>query len=174
MTLKMTVMGAVLAAGLIGGITEAKADVVRVNVGPARVHYVRAATRGDRGWDRSAPRPAVVAPRFPRYGYGARYGVGYVAADAQNPSVVAAQIRAEMAEAAEDLRFDVRQGVVERRALAALDADREEIERDLGAASRKGYITADDRAHLEQHVQEIRDLRTQLRCAGERQVTYAR
>src|SRR5262249_24208786 len=87
----------------------------------------------------------------------------------QDPSVVADQIRAEMNQADEDVRFDVRQGVVEPRALASLDADRAEIERDLAEASAKGYFTPDDRAHLEAHVQAIRDLRSQLRRAAEGQ-----
>jgi len=174
MTLKTTMMGALLALGLIGGtVGQAKADVLRVNGTPARAHYVQTAPRREWVRYRRAYRPAVAVPvpvpvpvAVPTYRY------GYVGADAQDPSVVAAQIRAEMERAAEDVRFDVRQGVVEPRALASLDADRQEIERDLSEASAKGYITADDRAHLEQHVQEIRDLRDQLRCGREAPAAY--
>jgi hypothetical protein len=171
MTLKTTMMGALLAASLFGLVGQAKADALRVNVAPPRVHYVQPGWR--REWVRfrrpywravAVPVPAPVA--VPSYGY------GYAGADAQDPWVVAAQIRAEMDRAAEDVRFDVRQGVVEPRALASLDGDRQEIERDLAEASAKGYITAEDRAHLEQHVQEIRDLRDQLRCAREAPAAY--
>jgi hypothetical protein len=191
MTLKMKIVGALLATGLIAGAGQAKADVVRVRVGPARAGYVQPAPRSGRGWDRSYYRRVVRAPtavpvRVPvavpvsvpvqNGGYGNGYdgSYGYAAPGAQDPSVVAFQIRAEMNRAAEDVRFDVGQGVVERRALAALEADRQEIERDLAEASAKGYITADDRAHLEQHVQELRDLRDQLRCANGGGVAYAR
>jgi|SRR5215831_17307429 len=164
---KLTMIGAVLASGLIGAAGQAKAEVVRANVGPPRVSYVQYAPRP--GWwrHRRVYRAAVAMP-VPSYGY------GYMPAGAQDPSVVATEIRAEMDQAAQDLRFDVRQGAVEPRALASLEADRQEIERDLGEASAKGYITAADRAHLEQHVQEIRDLRTQLRCARPGPATYWR
>jgi hypothetical protein len=181
MTLKIAVMGTVLAGALMGGLGQAKADVVRVNVAPARVVYGQPAPGRAWGRHRRYLRPVLVTPApdhyraavavpAPSYGYGDRYA----AANAQDPSVVAAEIRAEMDRAADDLGFDVRQGVVESRALASLQADREEIERDLGAASAKGYITAEDRAHLEQHVQEIRDLRTQFRCARQAQAIYVR
>lgn len=175
MTLKkIGMIGAILATGLLAGASHAKADGVHTNVSayhgrPDRVQYVQRARRP--GWSRYRNayyyRPAVVAPA-PNYGY------GYGAPDPGNPSVFAVQIRAEMNQAADDLRFDVRQGVVEPRALASLEADRQEIERDLASASAKGYITADDQAHLEQHVQEIRDLRTQLRCAPQGQASYWR
>jgi hypothetical protein len=183
MTLKMTMMATVLAGALMGGVGQAKADVVGWNVAPPRVAYGQPAPRQFWGQHRRYLRPVLetpapsyyrrpVAAPVPSYGYG--YGYGYGAADAHDPSVVEAEIRAKMERAADDLRFDVRQGVVEVRALASLQADREEIERDLGAAAAKGYLTAEDREHLEQHVQEIRDLRAQFRCARQAQVTYAR
>jgi hypothetical protein len=179
MTLKTGMVAATFAAGLLAGASQAKADVVRVNARPAHAAH-------DGRYVRRAPRPSWRG--YPAYGYGYRYDYGYRpvvvapppapavalsygarytygAPDPQDPSFVATQIRAEMNQAADDLRFDVRQGVVEPRALASLEADRQEIERDLASASAKGYITPEDRAHLEQHVQEIRDLRVQLRCA---------
>jgi hypothetical protein len=179
MTLKMTMMATVLAGALMGGVGQAKADVVRWNVAPPRVAYGQPAPRQPWGQRRRYARPVLVTPapsyyRRPVAAPVPSYGYGYGAAGAQDPSVVAAEIRAKTERAADDLRFDVRQGVVEVRALASLQADREEIERDLGAAAAKGYLTAEDREHLEQHVQEIRDLRTQFRCAGQAQVTYSR
>jgi hypothetical protein len=183
MMLKMTILGTVLAGALMGGVGQAKADGVRLNVATPRVVYAQPAPRRVWGRHDRYVRPVVVrpAPRYyrptvaapvPSYGYG--QGYGYVTAYSQDPSVVVAEIRAEMDRAAEDLRFDVRQGAVEARALVSMQADREEIERDLGTAVAKGYITAEDREHLEQHVQEIRELRTQFRCAHEAQVTYSR
>jgi hypothetical protein len=170
MTLKKGIIGAILGSALLAGASQAKADVVHVNARPNHVRHVQRVARPV--WRSYRPaygyRPVVTVTAPSGYGY----GHGYAAPDPQNPSVVATQIRAEMNQAAEDLRFDVRQGVVESRALASLEADRQEIERDLAAASAKGYITPDDRAHLEQHVQEIRDLRTQLRCAPGGRVAY--
>ena len=167
MTLKMMMIGAVLASGLIGAAGQAKADVVRVNVGPAGVGYVHSAPRpGPRRYHRYQSRLELTPAR--------NHGYRPVAAQAQNPAVVAAEIRAQMEQADRDLRFDVRQGVVEPRALASLEADRREIERDLRAASATGYITAPDRLHLEEHLQQIRDLRSQFRCARPDQVTYRR
>jgi len=167
MTLKMMMIGAVLASGLIGAASQAKAEVVRVNVGPAGVGYVHTAPRPfSWRYHRYQNRVEVAPPR--NHGYRA------VAAQAQNPAVVAAEIRAQMEQADRDLRFDVRRGLVEPRALASLAADRREIERDLRATSAKGYITAQDRQHLDEHVQEIRDLRSQFRCAPPAQVNYWR
>ncbi|HET6148838.1 MAG TPA: hypothetical protein VFH68_14975 [Polyangia bacterium] len=167
MTLKLTMIVAVLASGLIGATSQAKADVVRVNVRPAVVGYAAPAARPGAWQQQRHYRPGVV-PGAPNQGY------GFLAARTQAPSVVALEIRAQMERAAEDLRFDVRRGLVERRALASLAADRQEIERGLAVASARGYITMRDRLHLEQHVQEIRDLRTQFRCTRPAQVNYRR
>jgi hypothetical protein len=167
MTLKMMMIGAVLASGLIGAASQAKAEVVRVKVGPAGVGYVQSAPRP--GWRRYHPYQSRVEVMPPR-----NHGYRPVASQAQNPAVVAAEIRAQMEQADRELRFDVRQGVVEPRALASLEADRREIERDLRAASANGYITAQERLHLEEHVQQIRDLRSQFRCAHPAQATYRR
>jgi hypothetical protein len=52
MTLKMTILGAVLAAGLFGAVGQAKADTIRVNAAPAHVTYVRHTPRGR--WGRHA------------------------------------------------------------------------------------------------------------------------
>ena len=79
----------------------------------------------------------------------------------QDPNVFVAQIERELASVDNDLRYDVSQGGVSPDALPALAAGRQEIEHDLQLATQKGYITPDDRAHLEGHVQEMRDLRTQ-------------
>jgi hypothetical protein len=173
MTLKLKLMGAVLGAALIGAAGQAKADVLRVNVGPARVAHVQPTWRGGWAGHRRYERPAVSYRPVVAVPVASQWR-GYPVADAQDPSQVAVQIRAETDRAADDLRFDVRQRAVEPRALASLEADRQEIERDLAEASAKGYITADDRAHLEAHVQEIRDLRTQFACANQGQVTYWR
>jgi hypothetical protein len=171
MTLKKLVMiGAVLATALGAGVSQAKADVFHANAGPARGYYMGRAPRAEwRGRPYYYRRRAVVVPTV-NYGYG--YGYSYPVANTQDPALFATQIRAEADQAATDLQFDVRQGAVEPQAIASLNADRQEIERDLAEASAKGYITADDRAHLEAHVQEIRDLRSQFRCANQAQASY--
>ena len=183
MTLKMGMIGAALAAVLFAGASQAKADVVHVNVHPARTHYVTRAPRAEwRGRPTYYRRPVVVAPVAPVVAPVVNYGYGYPVASTQDPALVATQIRAEADQAAADLQFDVRQGAVEPQALASLNADRQEIDSDLAEASAKGYITDADRAHLEAHVQEIRDLRSQFRCANQAQasngvgygVSYAR
>ena len=110
----------------------------------------------------------------PDYRYRDAYGPADPRDAAQDPAVVAMEIRAEADRAADDLRFDVRQGAVEPTALASLAAGREEVERDLAEASAKGYITPADRAHLEEHVQEIRGLREQFRCSPDGRVSYRR
>src|SRR5689334_18655185 len=80
MTLKKLVMiGAVLATALGAGVSQAKADVVHVNVGPARAHYLPRAPRMH-WWGRPyySRRPVVVAPAIaPVDNYG--YGYGYTA-----------------------------------------------------------------------------------------------
>jgi len=167
MTLKLGIFGALLATGLIAGAGQAKAEVFRGTAGPVRAEYVQPAP--DRGWrshradDHRWVRPAPVRPTV--YGYGApAAGIRAV----QNPSRVAMQVRAELNQAGQELRFDVRHGVVEPRALAAFEANRQEIERELGRASAKGFITARDRLRLDQQVQEARALRSQFRCAPPR------
>ena len=167
MTLKMMMIGAVLASGLIGAAGQARAEVVRVNVGPAAVGHVQSAPRpGSRRYHRYQSRLEVAPTRI--------HGYRPVAAPAQDPAAVAQEIRAQMEQADRDLRFDIRQGVVEPRALASLQAERREIERDLRAASARGYFTARDRLHLEGQVQQIRDLRSQFRCAHPAPVAYRR
>jgi hypothetical protein len=165
MTLKLGIFGALLATGLIAGAGQAKAEMVHVKAGPMRAEYVQPAP--DRGWGSRRPdyrrvRPAPV--RNSVYGYLAPTG----SRTAQSPSRVAMQARHDLNQAAEDLRFDVRHGVVERRALAAFETNRQEIERDLGRASAKGFITARERQQLERQIEEVRALRSQFRCAPPR------
>jgi len=167
MTLKLTMIGALLASVLIGAAGQAKADVVRVNVRPGGAGYVEPAPRAGSWRQRGYFRPVAVPPA-PNQRY------GFVAARRQDPSLIAAEIRAQMDRATEELRFEVRRGRVEPRALASLEADRQQIERGLAMASARGYITTRDRLRLEQHVQEIRDLRSQFRCARPAQVIYRR
>jgi hypothetical protein len=50
MTLKMTILGAVLAVGLFGAVGQAKAEMVRANPAPAHVAYVRHTPR--ERWER--------------------------------------------------------------------------------------------------------------------------
>jgi len=150
---KMGMIGAVLATGLVGGASKARADV-RFDIGPARVDFV-------------APRIVTAPPVYASVDYG-RYGYGRVdwrrrGLRWQRPARFAAEIRAEMNQADADIRYHVEQGTVSPQALASLEADRQEIERDLVEAMSKGYITPDDRMHLEGHVQEIRDLRDRYR-----------
>jgi hypothetical protein len=164
---KMGLMGAALAGGLVGGAGNAKADV-RFGIGPARVvvqapvarvtpvRYGRYDSRHRWG------RPIVVSPA-PVYGYGGTY-VSAPAPRGENPSYVASEIRNQVSQLDNDIRYHVQSGSIRPEALAQLDADRQEIERDLAEASAKGYITAADRQHLEEHVQEIRDLRERFRC----------
>jgi hypothetical protein len=188
--MKMGLMGAAVVGGLVGASGTARADVrpgfapgrmtisapVRRNIAapparfvappparvvvsapPARVQpvrYERYRHYDDRGhwtWDR---RPIVVTT--PTYTYGVYGG--------EDPGYFASQINSETAQAVNDLQFDVQNGVVRPEALNQMAADQNEISRDLAEATSKGYITQDDRAHLEAHVQEIRDLRDQFRC----------
>lgn len=176
---KMGLMGAAVVGGLVGGAGNAKADV-RVGFGPGRVTVSAPVRRyiappparvtpvryeryrnydryGRWHWDR---RPIVVATG-PTYTYGS-YGTYNTYGD--DPGYFASQINSELAQAVNDLQFDVRNGVVRPEALNQMAEDQQEINRDLAAATAKGYITQDDRAHLEAHVQEIRDLRSQFRC----------
>src|SRR5262249_32985003 len=152
---------------------NAKADVyvsapparIQVALPPARVTPVR--YERYRSYDRWGHwhwgrRPIVVstAPSY-AYGYGSYAGYG------NDTGYFAAQINSETAQAVNDLQFDVRNGAVRPEALAQMNADRDEINRDLAEATSKGYITAEDRQHLEAHVQEIRDLRNQFACNHE-------
>lgn len=157
---KLGALGLVLASGVMGG--TARADVLfglpglpRVRVGAPTVQVAFA----------TPPPPVYVAPpvepgytyRQPRWGF--RRGW-------QNPTVFAYRVRAAMNQADADIRYHVQSGSVSPDALRALEDDRQEIERDLSEASQKGYITSADRAHLEEHVQEIRDLRDRYRSDG--------
>jgi hypothetical protein len=171
MTFKLGIFGALLATGLIAGAGQAKADEVRGEVvhwksGPVRAEYRQPAP--DRGWGSHRPdyrraRPAPVP--YPVYGYQAPAGIR----TAQNPSRVAMQVRAELNRAGESLRFEVRHGVVEPRALAAFESLRQEIERDLSRASARGYISARDRLRLDEQVQEVQALRSQFHCGPQTQ-----
>src|SRR4051794_23695213 len=101
MMLKMGIVGALLFGGLMAGAGQAKADVVRVRVGPGRAGYVQPAPRWEGPWNRGYYRRVVRAPvpvrvRVPvpvsvPYGGGGG-GFGYAAATAHDPSVVAFQI----------------------------------------------------------------------------------
>jgi hypothetical protein len=174
--MKMGLMGAAVVGGLVGGAGTAKADVrpgfapgrmtvsapVRRYIAPPPARVVSAPVRYERyrnydryghwRWDR---RPIVVNTA-PTYTYGVYGG--------EDPGYFASQINSEMVQAVNDLQFDVRNGTVRPEALNQMSADENEISRDLSEATAKGYITQDDRAHLEAHVQEIRDLRDQFRC----------
>src|SRR5689334_9887273 len=127
MTLKKTVIGAVLAAATIGAAAQARAEAVRVDVAPPRVQFVQPARSPyvqpfrvqhvaprvpyvqpvrRSGWGRyhRYARPTVGVP-VPTHGYPA----GYVVPNPGDPSFVAVQVRAEMDQATSDVRFDVRQ-----------------------------------------------------------------
>jgi hypothetical protein len=80
MTLKKLVMiGALLVTALGAGVSQAKADVLHANVGPARVHYVQRAPHAEwRGRPGYYRRPVVNAPVI-HHGYG--YGHAYHAAN---------------------------------------------------------------------------------------------
>lgn len=158
MTLKMKMIGAVLASGLIGAAGQAKADVFRVDVRARGAGFAQAAPRSEEWRQRQHDDP-VAFSEVPNHGRGHQFARG------EDPGAVAGEIRGETERAARDLRLDVRRGTVEPRALSALEADRRQIERALAAASSKGFITARDRVQLEQRVQDIRDLHRQFRCA---------
>ncbi len=111
---------------------------------------------------------------YGQYGTYGQYGVQPVyqqtpvynqTSDCTDPALFAEQIRAEMNVVDADIRYHVQAGSMDPSALASLNAGRDEIERDLAEAMAKGYITEADRQHLEQHVQELRDLRERYRAA---------
>lgn len=58
-----------------------------------------------------------------------------------------------------DLSFDVRRGVVRPEAMRALAFARYDLERDLAAFSAKGFLTFEERAHLDRELAELRCLR---------------
>jgi hypothetical protein len=158
MTLKMKMIGAVLASALLGGVGQAKADVLRVDVRENGAGFVQPGPRSD-GWrQRQHDGPTAFAEA-------SNHGRRYEVRRGEDPSTVARDLRAETDQAARDLRLDVRRGTVEPRALSALEVDRRELERTLASASIKGFITGRDRVQLEQQVQEIRDLHRQFLCA---------
>lgn len=122
------------------------------------------------GW--GTPAPVQVPPPAPVYAPEPVYppapapawGWRFRRSRTGNPSFVASQIRAEVSRAARDLRFDIEQGAVRPEAWGAFEAGHDEIERDLAEASRKGFITPEDRGHLEAHVGELRQLRDRFRA----------
>jgi hypothetical protein len=68
MTLKMTILGAVLAAGLLGAVGQAKADELCANATPAHVVYVRHTPRGRWGRHDRRQRDLRREPRREREG----------------------------------------------------------------------------------------------------------
>ena len=168
MTLKMKMIGAVLASALIGGVGQTKADEVRVDVRPGGAPYAQQPAPRNEGWRRG---PEDRAPGFVRV---ADRGHGFRVARGEDASRVAREIRAEADRAAREVRLDVRRGTVEPRALSALESDRQDLERALAAASVNGVINARERASLEQRVQAMRDLQTQFRCARPAAPAYRR
>src|SRR4051812_46536648 len=119
MTLKLGIFGALLATGLIAGAGQAKADGLRVQVRPAPAAYVQPVPVRGAGWQPRYHGPVVPTPAINR-GYGYGYGAPAVVRTGQRPSRFARQVRADLDQATEELRFDVRQGMVEPRALAML------------------------------------------------------
>lgn len=58
-----------------------------------------------------------------------------------------------------DLSFDVRRGVVRPEAMRAMAMGRNDMERDLAGFAAKGFLTFEDRAHLDRELAELRCLR---------------
>ncbi len=170
MLLKTALTGAAIAASSLAG-SAARADVV---FRPGEVRFVPPSvgvnvyrpTYGNNYRYRWGYRPhwgyrqVVIAPPVtpPSYVYGGGYRV-------DNCHAFADQIRGEMNVVDADIRYHVQQGSVSAQALNELNAGRDEIERDLAEALQKGYVTDADRQHLQQHVQEMRDLRDRFRVA---------